>query len=109
MKNKTLYLGGAILLFLMLGCGIFNRSEAEMRSATEVPERFFPPEGIALDNTACRSPMQDPRDGTTLLMIRSFGDGRGDYQVPNGKYGVRRGELLRINCSTGEVLGIVRR
>lgn len=98
-----------LLLFLMVGCGTFSRSDSEVRTATEVPLRFFPPEGVSLENNACRNPMHDPRDGTTLLMIRSFGDGRGDYQVPDGKYGVRTGELLRINCSTGEVLGIVRR
>ncbi len=41
-------------------------------------------------------------------MERAFGTGRGDYSVPEGKYGVQKGELLRINCRTGEVLGIVK-
>lgn len=54
----------------------------------------------------CRSPMVDPRDGTRLHLIRSSRD-QGDYSVPNGKYGANEGELLRLNCESGEVIGFV--
>lgn len=41
-------------------------------------------------------------------MVRSLND-RGDYQPSSSRYGVRDGELLRINCATGQAIGIVRR
>lgn len=57
---------------------------------------------------ACRNPMIDPRDGTRITLERSS-EGRGYYKVPNGRYGVRSGELLLIECGTGRVIGIVKR
>lgn len=45
---------------------------------------------------------------TTSTFVRS-GTALGDYEVPEGRYGVQQGELLRIECNTGEVVGIVRR
>jgi len=56
----------------------------------------------------CRNPMIDPRDGTRIVLERSS-EGRGYYRVPAGRYGVRRGELLLIECGTGRVIGIVKR
>jgi len=56
----------------------------------------------------CRNPMADPRDGTRLQLIRSA-EGQGDYEVPPGRYGVSEDELLRLECSTGRVVGIVKR
>ena len=60
---------------------------------------------------SCRSPLIDPRDQTQIRIVRSGGSGgghRGDYEVPAGRYGVGENELLRIECSSGEPLGIVR-
>lgn len=57
---------------------------------------------------ACWSPVTDARDGTRLVLVRSRA-GRGDYAVPEGRYGVREGELPRLECATGRVLGIVPR
>ena len=60
----------------------------------------------------CRNPMLDSRDGTTLNLVRSK-NGTGDYQVLgqqyeiNSTYGVDSRHLLRIDCATGKVLGIV--
>ena len=56
----------------------------------------------------CRNPMIDPRDGTKITLERSA-EGRGYYRVPNGRYGVRPGELLLVECGTGRVMGVVRR
>ena len=36
-------------------------------------------------------------------------DGAGNYSVPEGKYGVGKGELLRLDCATGKVLGIIKK
>jgi hypothetical protein len=52
--------------------------------------------------------MVDPRDGTEIGFLRSA-QGAADYAVPGRMYGVRAGELLRLECNTGKVLGIVRR
>jgi hypothetical protein len=41
-------------------------------------------------------------------MVRAA-SGIGDYEVPEGRYGVGPGEVLRLDCSTGRVLGIVGR
>jgi hypothetical protein len=49
----------------------------------------------------------DKRDGTEIVLVSSA-SGMGNYRVPEGRYGVQKGELLRINCATGEVLGVVR-
>jgi hypothetical protein len=56
----------------------------------------------------CRNPMVDPRDGTALTLVRSD-KGMGDYEVPEGRYGVGAKQLLRLDCATGRVVGIVKR
>lgn len=56
----------------------------------------------------CRNPMVDPRDGTRLTLVRS-GQGRGDYDVPESRYGIGARQLLRLDCATGRVVGLVRR
>jgi hypothetical protein len=85
------------------------------RPATDVPDRFEPSAQYAriapadtVPGNGCTSPMTDPRDGTAIRM-REAGSGIGDFQVPAGKYGVREGELLRVECNTGRPLGIVKR
>ncbi|HSI69047.1 MAG TPA: hypothetical protein VK941_02360, partial [Gillisia sp.] len=66
------------------------------------------PAGMAWGENACLNPIIDPVDGTELILVQSTGEGFGDYRVQGGKYGVNKGELLRINCQTGTVVGIVR-
>lgn len=96
-------------LCLVGGCA----SGSAIHPAIDAPTHFLvrAPDGRAVDPTpgeGCRNPMIDPRDGAPLILIRSAG-GRGDYQVPVARYGVRKGELLRLDCATGNVIGIVRR
>ena len=55
----------------------------------------------------CRNPMIDPRDGTRIILERSAEE-RGYYRVPSGRYGVRPGEGLLIECGTGRVIGVVK-
>jgi hypothetical protein len=52
--------------------------------------------------------MVDPRDETQIILVRSTPEW-GDYQVPPGRYGVKTGELLRLEPATGRVFGIVKR
>ena len=78
------------------------------RLASDVPDRFVPGAGAEeMPPGACRVTLVDARDGTRITLARSR-SGLGDYIVPEDRYGVRRGELLRIECDTGRALGIVR-
>ena len=54
---------------------------------------------------ACRSPLVDPRDGTTLTLIRSI-PGIGDYRPDTPRYGLGTKQLLRIDCSNGRPVGV---
>ncbi len=106
-------------IVLLAGCafgvgGSFP-SDASARSAEDVPLRFEPPDprervmpGDTIAGNGCRSPMVDPRDGTRIVFLRSA-DQRADYAVAGGRYGVTEHELLRLDCNTGTVVGIVER
>lgn len=98
------------LLFFLVSCGSTSNSftqEQVLRSGRDVPAYFESPIGIP-DERVCKSPLTDPRDGTKISFIRSVWP-MADYEVPSGKYGVESNELLRVNCETGEVVGIVRK
>jgi hypothetical protein len=105
------------LLLACAGCsiGLTGGGGGILRDAEDVPnhfeprdpdERILPADTIA--GSGCLSPMVDPRDGTEIGFLRSDRN-TADYAVPGGMYGVRAGELLRLECNTGKVLGIVRR
>ena len=92
---------------LLAGCGQTRfPSDTEMRLARDVPDLFS--FDLPLDRSRCLSPAIDPADGTRLALVRSR-EGRGDYEVPTGRYGSRADELLRISCSTGRAIGLVPR
>jgi hypothetical protein len=105
---------GAILVILG-GCATSSfGTDADARAADDVPDHFLVgrpgPDATAepTPGDGCRNPMVDPRDGTRLQLVRSS-DNRGDYAVPEGRYGVAEGELLRLDCGTGAAVGVVRR
>ncbi len=83
------------------------------RGAYDLPIRFVADTGaVAADSTGCVVLLYDPRDHHALRLTQSGktdgGTYRGDYQViPTGRYGVRGGELLRIDCGSGRAVGIV--
>ena len=101
------------IVLMAFGCAsrTILASDAWAKKAENVPEHFMvgksngfemsEPEG----NDDCKSPMIDPRDSTKIDLFRSF-NGRGDYEVPKGKYGVKKGQILRLDCTTGRVVGI---
>lgn len=113
MRRKITSAMGALILVLLLGYGTTSETRSVrsiLRPATDVPERFEAPAGVAFRNNTCVGPLTDPRTGAKIIMQASFGEeGFGDYVVPSGLSGVGDRELLRINCRTGEVLGIVKR
>ena len=87
-------------------------SSAAIQPAMDVPSHFLVAgrDGKTEEPAPgqCRNPMIDPRDGTRITLERST-EGRGFYKVPTGRYGVRPGELLLIECGTGRVIGVVKR
>jgi hypothetical protein len=106
MKSTFLLLAALALA----GCAMTTvPGDDDSRPAVDVPERFELPEAAhSAAEPMCWSPVTDPRDGTRLVLVRSAVR-RGDYEVPAGRYGVAKGELLRLRCATGEVIGIVPR
>ena len=78
-----------------------------LRPAQDAPEAFVTESGQP-PASGCRSPLVDPRDETRIRLLRSDA-GRGDYLVPDGRYGVRPDEALRVDCPTGRVVGVVPR
>jgi hypothetical protein len=101
------------LAFALAGCATGRiPSDAEATPAVDAPDRFLV--GSFTDASTrepaagegCRSPMVDPRDGTRLILVRSDA-GRGDYEVAGDRYGVTSGSLLRLDCATGAVVGVV--
>jgi hypothetical protein len=82
-----------------------------LRPAADAPERFVRADASPITGTpgaaACHSPIVDPRSGARLTMKRAYA-GNGDYSVPPGRYGVGSGELLRVDCATGQAVGVVR-
>ena len=100
------------LLFLASAAGCATTSGSAMqkgiiRQAENTPDTFSPDQGISLDENNCYNPMFDNRDNTVVVLVSSA-NGAGNYRVPEGKYGVEKGELLRIDCKTGIALGIVK-
>lgn len=110
MKKALLFILMFSGLLFLSSCGAGGTRSLDgdvVRAGVDIPQNFRPPSGIAMDGDSCYSPMVDPRDGTSLRLVTSSG-GFGDYEVPNRKYGVNEGELLRLDCRTGEVIGVVK-
>jgi hypothetical protein len=101
----------AVLCLLLAACAGTPSvwSGREIRQAQDTPASFATEDGTPAVQE-CRTVMIDPRDNTRLRLIRSVqmaGMVRGDYEVPDGRYGVGENELLRLDCESGQVLGIV--
>jgi hypothetical protein len=98
------------------GCGASSPGDVgTIEPVPGAPPRFEPPPtwgrlspGDTLPGSGCLSPMRDPRDGTEIRLIRSE-RGVGVYRAPAGVYGLTGTQLLRLNCNTGEPLGVARK
>jgi len=92
-------------------CAVSSYPTTVSRPAQDAPARFVRADSSAISGTpgsaACTSPIVDPRTSARLTMERATG-GRGDYSAAAGAYGLRPGELLRVDCANGEPIGIVR-
>ncbi len=107
-----------MVALMVAGCGggsFPSDHDALLHVPRDVPLAFRADVGPS--NGLCRNPIKDPRDDSTLRLVRSTyqpAEGsrlaagyRGDYRVSPGQYGVRPGELLRVDCITGRAIGIV--
>jgi len=99
-------------LALVLACSIGQEAsfpaDARSRAAYDTPPAFEFRGAAGTASDACRNPMVDPRDGAELRLVRSSG-GRGDYEVPPGRYGAGEEFLLRLECGSGRPIGLVPR
>lgn len=107
---KTKILIGILACFLM-SCGAMMTPDSDdiIRQPEDAPTNFAMGNGMDFEENVCKSPMLDPEDGSELIMVRSWGNGIGDYEVPEGKYGLSKREFLRLNCETGELIGVVKK
>ena len=109
-----------VLLLLSGACatssGTIYPAGAPARAVSNTPDRFMvgtlEPGGPLSEPQpgGCRNPMVDARDNTRLTLVQSQRDASGelgDYRVPEGRYGVRAGELLRLDSATGRAIGAV--
>lgn len=106
MRNfHNLILSG--LFLVIVSCGTVPPfADKPIREAIDVPDNFVAKPGVEFEEKSCKSPLIDPRDDIEIILVESL-EGMGDYRVPSGKYGVEANELLRIDCKTGKVIGIV--
>jgi hypothetical protein len=105
----------SVLLAIVAACARSQATSfppaAAVRPATDVPAQFelvTPSAASAPADGTCQSPVRDPRTGAELRFVRAV-PGLGDYAVPEGSYGARAGELLRIDCRTWRAVGLVPR
>jgi hypothetical protein len=106
-----------LVTLLVLACGGSSgmQSVIEQPAPVTAPPRFVPLDSAkvvapadTLAGDGCLSPMRDPITGVDIVLVRSE-SGLGDYAAPSGAYGMRDDQLIRLDCNTGRVLGIVRR
>lgn len=104
----------SLMAAALAGCAS-QRTVSAVPEASSLPDHFLV--GSHQDarvreeprpDDGCRNPLVDPQDGSRLLLIRSTSN-VGDYEVPEGRYGISRRDLLRVDCATGKPLGIIRR
>ena len=109
MKCLFYFLSLVLLSTIIVGCKVQSSAldaERVLRQAEDVPDHFSPLQGISLDNKSCKNPLVDSRSGLKII-LRSAQNGLGKYEVPEGTYGVKKGEALLLDCSTGQVKGII--
>lgn len=110
---------GLTLTALLAACSTggsgSTRTVLEAPPPVTAPPRFAPTSAAdviapadTLSGSGCLNPMVDPVTGIQVILVRAE-SGLGDYEAPSGSYGLHDGQLLRLECNTGRVLGIVRR
>lgn len=106
-----------LVALLLLACGGNSGMQSVMEHPAPVtaPAHFVPLDSASviapadtLAGAGCLTPLTDAITGIQIVLVRSE-SGLGDYQAPSKAYGLRDDQLLRLECNTGRVLGVVRR
>lgn len=104
----------AALVLLCSACAMGTSTypmDAPARPAQDTPGQFVTTTGAVRADSGstlvCWNPLVDPRDGTRIVLVNAQAGKVGDYRVPEGRYGVGTGELLRVSCATGAVIGVI--
>ncbi|MGE0440170.1 MAG: hypothetical protein AB7L66_07135 [Gemmatimonadales bacterium] len=106
---------GLVAWWLAFGCAASRPWDTAPLPVADTPEAFVPAGATpATGSEGCQTRLRDPRDGTSLTLIRSVarspGIFWGDYEVePPRRYGLTPGQLLRIDCRSGQAFGKVPR
>lgn len=105
-------LAGVLILAASSGCSMWRSATTTTpdridRLATGTPDMFLRDDGTPIRGNTCLTPLVDPRDNSQVELVRTM-PVHGDYRVTAGKYGLSGTELLRIDCTTGRTIGIVR-
>ena len=114
-RNELLAAVGVLVMVSLAGCAAKLASPppgSQGPAAADVPDHFMTWTAAGpvepQPGGTCRNPLVDPRDGTRLTLIRSA-DGRGDYEPEPLRYGLKEGQLLRVDCATGRAAEVVKR
>ncbi|MFN8653668.1 MAG: hypothetical protein U0133_17315 [Gemmatimonadales bacterium] len=102
-------LAGLILGACSLGSSNTYPASAPVRPLTGLPATFAPVDSVTSGPATCRGRLSDPHDGALLILRSSQGGQVGDYQAPEGRYGLRAAEYVRVDCATLRPLGGVPR
>ena len=117
-RMKSVLALGAAAALAACSSGRGSMAGGIVAKADDVPDHFMiPVSGLGKTeepkaDEGCRNPMVDPRNGTTLNLVRSK-DGVGDYQVLGeqydlvSRYGVDSRHYLRVECATGKAHGVL--
>jgi|SRR5690606_21472841 len=100
----------ALAIVTFISCGPSRTSQASgvVRPVPDAPESFSSPFATSPDDPECQSRLIDPVGQVELILVQSLGE-VGHYLAPPGKYGMAADELLRIECRTGKLIGVVRK
>ncbi|MEZ4456486.1 MAG: hypothetical protein R2882_08050 [Gemmatimonadales bacterium] len=107
---------GVVAGWLALGgCAAGRPWDTAPLPVADTPEAFVPAGASpASGSEGCQTRLRDPRDATSLTLVRSVarspGIFWGDYAVdPPRRYGLTPDQLLRIDCRSGQAFGKVPR
>lgn len=105
----------APIALVLLGCGSSQPWRLVPSPARGTPPFFTTADSARAHDEGCRANLTDPTTGVRLSLVRSIAGAAGqpahvgDYAVtPEGVYGVRGDQLLRVDCDRNSPIGIVK-
>ena len=103
-------------ILAVTACSSAGPWDLEPTPVPGLPERLSGSSGVTLSSTVCVTRLLDAESATRFVLVRSIGgtdalsNPVGDYEVAGTtQLPLRPDQLLRVECSTGLVLGAVPR